>query len=161
MVFLVGSRLESTPEMGRKTQSAGEISSAITGLRALGVRDLTYRMAFLATMVLPASASTSAISIRATAEEEEALMSAIAAQDDASAVDPRTLFPPEDLRVVQEMRNSTPQLYHRMVESVAPSIYGHLEIKAGILLMLFGGVHKVSHNTTPPSPPPTLRAFLR
>ena len=33
---------------------------------------------------------------------------------------------------------ATPQ-----VESVCPSVFGHLEVKRGILLMLFGGVHKV------------------
>ena len=33
-------------------------------------------------------------------------------------------------------------LYNRLVNSIAPTVYGHEEIKRGILLMLFGGVHK-------------------
>lgn len=39
------------------------------------------------------------------------------------------------------MRNS-PQLASNIIESIAPSIYGHAEIKFGVALMLFGGVHK-------------------
>jgi hypothetical protein len=41
------------------------------------------------------------------------------------------------------MRNS-PKLYSRMAESVCPNVFGHPEIKRGILLMLFGGVHKTT-----------------
>ena len=33
-------------------------------------------------------------------------------------------------------------LYSKLAQSIAPSVYGHDEVKKGILLMLFGGVHK-------------------
>jgi DNA replication licensing factor MCM6 len=36
----------------------------------------------------------------------------------------------------------SPRLYVRLARSIAPSVHGHDEIKRGILLMLFGGVHK-------------------
>jgi DNA replication licensing factor MCM6 len=39
---------------------------------------------------------------------------------------------------------STPHLYRKMVRSVAPNIFGHEEIKRGVLLQLFGGVHKTT-----------------
>lgn len=42
---------------------------------------------------------------------------------------------------ISNMRN-TPNLYARMVESICPTVFGHSEIKRGVLLMLFGGVHK-------------------
>ena len=35
-------------------------------------------------------------------------------------------------------------LYRDLIKSIAPAVYGHEEIKKGILLMLFGGVHKVT-----------------
>lgn len=35
-----------------------------------------------------------------------------------------------------------PGIYVKLVKSIAPNIFGHEEIKRGILLMLFGGVHK-------------------
>ena len=32
-------------------------------------------------------------------------------------------------------------LYRRMAKSISPSVFGHEEIKKGLLLMLFGGVN--------------------
>lgn len=37
---------------------------------------------------------------------------------------------------------SEDQLYSRMAKSLAPSVYGHEEVKRGLLLMLFGGITK-------------------
>jgi DNA replication licensing factor MCM6 len=34
------------------------------------------------------------------------------------------------------------RIYQRLTDSICPSVFGHQEIKRGILLMLFGGVHK-------------------
>ena len=53
-----------------------------------------------------------------------------------------------------EMRN-TPHLYNKMVESVCPSVFGHLDVKRGVLLMLFGGVQKTTPEGPPPLPPPS------
>lgn len=33
-------------------------------------------------------------------------------------------------------------MYEKLAQSIAPTIFGHEEIKKGILLMLLGGVHK-------------------
>jgi DNA replication licensing factor MCM6 len=46
-----------------------------------------------------------------------------------------------DRTILRDMR-TTPHLYHRMTESICPSVFGHLEVKRGIMLMLLGGVHK-------------------
>ena len=54
--------------------------------------------------------------------------------------DVATQFTPEE-REIMRMRDQR-DLYNRLVNSVAPTVYGHEEIKRGILLMLFGGVHK-------------------
>jgi MoxR-like ATPase len=48
-----------------------------------------------------------------------------------------------DQRRILQIRN-TPQLYTKLVKSVAPTIFGHDKIKRGILLQLFGGVHKTT-----------------
>ncbi|CAG8526791.1 4270_t:CDS:10 [Ambispora leptoticha] len=37
-----------------------------------------------------------------------------------------------------------PNLYHSLVRSIAPAVFGHEIIKKGILLQLLGGVHKVT-----------------
>lgn len=46
----------------------------------------------------------------------------------------------EVLRMSQQ-----PQIYDRLIQSVAPTVFGHQDIKRAILLMLFGGVHKQTH----------------
>lgn len=45
---------------------------------------------------------------------------------------------------VEEIRmmHDTSNLYNKMVESLCPEVFGHNEVKRGILLMLCGGVHK-------------------
>jgi len=37
---------------------------------------------------------------------------------------------------------ATPELYRNLALSIAPAVYGHEEVKKGILLMLMGGVNK-------------------
>ena len=34
------------------------------------------------------------------------------------------------------------QIYEQLAKSLAPGVFGHLDIKKAILLMLLGGVHK-------------------
>lgn len=46
-----------------------------------------------------------------------------------------------DKTIIKNMLE-TPQLYQNMTESICPGVFGHLEVKRGILLMLLGGVHK-------------------
>lgn len=41
------------------------------------------------------------------------------------------------------MKN-TPSLYSKLVKSIAPTVFGHEEVKRGILLQAFGGVHKTT-----------------
>ncbi len=48
---------------------------------------------------------------------------------------------PELRAEIIEMRK-TPLLYQHLSSSIAPYIYGHDDIKKGLLLMLMGGVHK-------------------
>ena len=50
-------------------------------------------------------------------------------------------FTEEEIEDIRRMRQS-PRFFARMVESVCPTVFGNTEIKTGVLLMLFGGVHK-------------------
>lgn len=36
--------------------------------------------------------------------------------------------------------SSTEDLYTKLASSIAPSVYGHIDVKKGILLQLFGGI---------------------
>lgn len=40
-----------------------------------------------------------------------------------------------------QMKDSD-DLFLKLARSMAPSVYGHVDVKKGIILQLFGGVHK-------------------
>ncbi|KCV72351.1 minichromosome maintenance protein 6 [Fonticula alba] len=109
----------------RSRDASGEGTS---GLKALGVRELTYRLAFLAS-----SADNADSNIKLRFHDSE--------MDVRAIVESFTL---EERQEIWAMKNS-PNLYSRLINSICPSVYGSHEIKKGILLMLFGGVHKSSH----------------
>ncbi len=48
----------------------------------------------------------------------------------------------EDEKKIKELA-SDPQLYEKLVGSIAPSIYGHEKVKESLVLQLFGGVKKI------------------
>lgn len=102
----------------------------VSGLKALGVRDLTYKLAFLATSVRPQHSPIGETTAREDGEDME---------DDEKTV--LKEFSHEQRARIVEMTTS-PKVYSRMIRSIAPTIFGHEEIKRGILLMLMGGVHK-------------------
>ena len=52
-----------------------------------------------------------------------------------------------DYSTVQEIHALKSELFKVLTASLCPSIYGHEEIKAGLLLGLFGGSVKFSSNT--------------
>ncbi|OIV95224.1 hypothetical protein TanjilG_21614 [Lupinus angustifolius] len=110
----------------RKDSSAG--NEGLSGLRALGVRDLSYRLAFIANSVQICDGRREAdIKNRKKDVDEEDLQ-----------------FTEKELDEVEKMRR-TPDFFNRLVDSVAPTVFGHQDIKRAILLMLMGGVHKVTH----------------
>jgi hypothetical protein len=112
------------------------------------VRELTYKLAFLASSVQPAEARLGVVSIRDDPDEAQAA------------------FTTHDRELILRMRE-TPNIYRsvfatffvsstracwlmavclvdKLAISIAPTVYGHDEVKRGILLMLFGGLHKAS-----------------
>lgn len=48
----------------------------------------------------------------------------------------------QDHKLIYEQMFCTPSLYNKMAESICPTVFGHIEVKRGVLLMLLGGVHK-------------------
>ncbi len=51
------------------------------------------------------------------------------------------IISPEDEAIIKEL-SQDPALIRKMVASVAPSIYGHDQVKEALLLQMFGGVRK-------------------
>ncbi|CAN1809955.1 DNA replication licensing factor MCM6 [Linum perenne] len=123
-----GERAECSKDAPQRKNS-GLGNDGVKGLRALGVRDLSYRLAFIANSVqvvllLPGSYQTI---IEVTSKYAFV----------------KTLQP-EELEEIQRMRN-IPDFFNKLVDSVAPTVFGHQDIKRAILLMLLGGVHKFTH----------------
>jgi len=94
-----------TPK-GHKDVSEGE---GVGGLKALGVRELTYKLCFLASSVQLANVDMGTLNVR---EEDDVDMQQI-----------NTEFTQEDLLEIYQMKQD-PKLYQRLVASIAPTIYG-------------------------------------
>eukprot|EP00268_Persea_americana_P052479 TRINITY_DN5877_c0_g1_i1.p1 TRINITY_DN5877_c0_g1~~TRINITY_DN5877_c0_g1_i1.p1 ORF type:complete len:831 (-),score=179.28 TRINITY_DN5877_c0_g1_i1:344-2836(-) len=124
-----GERAECRREASQRQGASGG-HEGVKGLRALGVRDLSYRLAFIANSVQVASDGRGS-NLRSTRRDVD--------DDDDSQH-----FTAEEMNEIQAMRN-TPDFFNKLVDSIAPTVFGHQEIKRAILLMLLGGVHKFTH----------------
>lgn len=134
--------------LGRGNEGGG---SGVSGLKSLGVRDLTYRMSFLACMITPdltAAGQTGSRHLNGQANNILASLHQTSALDpyetgeEAQAEYLASLTPAEidDLRQMVHK----PNIYMRLVESLAPMVYGHEVVKKGLLLQLMGGVSKMT-----------------
>lgn len=119
---------------GGENSTQGMEGEGVRGLKALGVRELTYKTCFLACSVQTMEQRFNSISIRSEYADDD---SAGGNATDAAAQE----FSDDELSAIQRMKQD-PDRYLKMAKSICPSVYGHDEIRKGILLMLFGGVHK-------------------
>lgn len=125
-ITIAGEKVQTKKQDG--VRSSAVYNEGIQGAKSQGARDLTYKLSFLASIVQSADGRFGSLSSMQDQNEDSAEM--IIEQ-----------FEKHELEDISRMKHS-PQLYNRLVGSVAPSIFGHDEIKRGLLLMLFGGVHK-------------------
>lgn len=119
-----GERVQAAPK-----GVAGLRGDGYTGVKQFGVRELVYRTSFLACHVASAEEKKGSTSIRGEDAEEETFNTVLRS------------YTRQERDEIGAMKNQ-PRLYQRMVSSIAPTVYGHDEVKRGVLLMLFGGVHK-------------------
>eukprot|EP00729_Bicosta_minor_P003166 gene3166-31554_t len=112
----------------RGGQRGGYSQDGVTGLKSLGVRDLPYKLAFMASTVLPSDFKHGIINVR----DEEATPETVVGE--LSEAEREELIAMKD----------DPKIYDKIAASIAPTVFGHEEIKRGIALMLFGGVHKTT-----------------
>jgi DNA replication licensing factor MCM6 len=128
----------------RPSDAATGGGGGVQGFAALGVRELTYRTCFVATSVLPADYEQSN-------ENEQVMASLLYGKEIANVFSDADPTPNQvamefttDQRAEIRAMQSYPRLYEQMVDSIAPSTFGHREVKKGILLLLLGGVHKTT-----------------
>ncbi|CEG47470.1 mcm-domain-containing protein [Plasmopara halstedii] len=117
-----------------ENSTQGMQGEGVRGLKALGVRELTYKTCFLACSVQTMEQRFNSISIRSEYNEDNT-----EEQENGEAA--LQEFSDEEVASIRRMQQD-PDRYSKMAKSICPSVYGHDEIRKGILLMLFGGVHK-------------------
>ncbi|RYO96830.1 hypothetical protein DL765_011403 [Monosporascus sp. GIB2] len=120
--------------------------NGVSGLKSLGVRDLTYRLAFLANMVTPDTSTPGQSATRQVNDIVNALTQASA--DTAESVEEAqsavlSSMTGSEIEELREMVHSD-HIYSRLVNSLAPMVYGHEIVKKGLLLQLMSGVHKTT-----------------
>ncbi|KAI2472438.1 MCM-domain-containing protein [Annulohypoxylon bovei var. microspora] len=131
----------------RNTPRGNDVGgSGVSGLKSLGVRDLTYRLAFLANMVTPDSSSPGQSASRQVHDIINSLTQTSAdtaetAEEAQTAV--LNSMTPSEIDELREMVHSD-HIYARIVQSLAPTVYGHDIVKKGLLLQLMSGVHKTT-----------------
>ncbi|KAK2078066.1 hypothetical protein QBZ16_003934 [Prototheca wickerhamii] len=129
-------RLQS--KQNNRDAARGNGDGGVTGLTAgparTGIRELNYRLAFLACSTRALDASAGVINIRG--------------EDDVTPEEVLAGFTREQAETLEAMR-SDPALYDRLADSIAPHVWGHRDVKRALLLMLLGGVRKVTSEGIP------------
>uniref|UniRef100_A0A8C8K995 DNA replication licensing factor MCM6 n=1 Tax=Oncorhynchus tshawytscha TaxID=74940 RepID=A0A8C8K995_ONCTS len=125
----LGVRAETSSRVGGRQ---GYENEGLCGLKALGVRELSYRLAFLACHVAPTNPRFGGKELRDEDQTAESIKSQMSVQE---------------WEKVFEMSQDK-NLYHNLGTSLFPTIHGNDEVKRGILLMLFGGVPKTTMEGT-------------
>ena len=101
----------------------------VGGVKKVGVKDLSYKMVFIACSVATGDTRFGFANNNATAEgNEEETTETLAAK-----------FTGAERARVADMKQQD-NLYTKLANSIAPSVHGHTDVKKGILLQLFGGV---------------------
>ncbi|KAI0995765.1 DNA replication licensing factor [Podosphaera aphanis] len=137
------------PTAVRDTQNRSGDASGVTGLKALGVRDLTYRLAFLACMVTPDTTSDGLAEGQNMTGQITNILASLSQNgsfdmneegDKAQEAVLASMTHAE----IEDLRNMvhSDHIYSRLVNSLAPMVYGHEIIKKGLLLQLMGGLAK-------------------
>lgn len=101
----------------------------VTGLKRLGVKDLSYKLVFIANSVHAADSRFGFSNVQSVDDEEKG-------EDEQIKQ-----FSMAERHTVLKMKDQD-DLYSKLAQSISPSVYGHFDVKKGILLQLFGGVHK-------------------
>ncbi|KAJ3414676.1 MCM DNA helicase complex subunit mcm6 [Chytridiales sp. JEL 0842] len=124
---LVGRKIEGTRDVGGGRGGEG-FAQGVSGLKALGCRELTYKLTFLGCYAR-------------SAKDRNALTAIHDSFETGDIEEIEKQFKPEELVEVRQMQSER-NIYQKLVASIAPHVFGHENVKKGILLQLLGGVHK-------------------
>jgi DNA replication licensing factor MCM6 len=126
---LIGNKVQARRDAISGRGRDGFTQEGVTGLKSLGVRDLTYRLVFLGCFVKNVEMKNALNALHDIIDEEDATERLL------------LQFSEEQLNELQEMKTDR-RIYQKLANSICPHIYGHEDIKKGVLLQILGGVHK-------------------
>jgi DNA replication licensing factor MCM6 len=144
-------RMGEAAVQSKSSRSNSEFNDGISGLKKLGVKEMTYKLLFIASSIQMMDQRTGQVQMHnilpyfqtqdAHAQAYETADGGIDGTANAASNVPTPQFTEEEMLSIERMF-MTSQLYNAMAESICPNVFGHMEVKRGILLMLLGGVHK-------------------
>lgn len=148
---LPGVKPSASRDMRGIARTSEGLNSGVSGLRTLGVRDLTYKMSFLACHVISIGTNINDQSNNKDGEsanpESELQMASNLQMNNAFLDNERdqevflNSLNSEEINELKEMVKDE-HIYDKLVRSIAPAVFGHEAVKKGILLQMLGGVHK-------------------
>ena len=103
-----------------------KITEGVTGLKNLGIKDMTYKLLFIANNIIFPNKDYNSI---------------IENKNDDTTNEVIKNFSKAQIDKILLMKNDT-SIYNNLSKAIAPNIFGQDEVKKGILLMLVGGVNK-------------------
>lgn len=143
---LPGVKASSSMDTRGIARTSEGLNSGVTGLRQLGVRDLTYKISFLACHVISigtnigggnTGSDTHENSLKFT-ENQNSDVYRDYEKDQEAFLSSLNTAEINELKVMVKDEH----IYDKLVRSVAPAVFGHEFVKKGILLQMLGGVHK-------------------
>lgn len=148
---LPGVKPSASRDMRGIARTSEGLNSGVSGLRSLGVRDLTYKMSFLACHVVSIGTNINDQSKNdngdATNTESELQLATNLQANNAFLDNEKdqevflNSLNSEEINELKEMVKDE-HIYDKLVRSIAPAVFGHESVKKGILLQMLGGVHK-------------------
>lgn len=108
--------------------------SGVTGLKSLGVKEMTHSLAFLANACIRDG------------QEKPCIGTDSAKDNDIQGIDAAD-FTKEEIMKIEKM-SKDPSLLDNLSQSLFSSIYGSEDVKRGVLLQLLGGVAKKTETGT-------------
>jgi DNA replication licensing factor MCM6 len=100
-------------------RNEGRTMDGVSGLKRLGVKDLSYKLVFIANSVHAADSRFG--------------FSNLSSVDDEEKQDAIKQFSFTERHTVMQMKDSD-DLFLKLSKSMAPSVYGHVDVKKGIIL---------------------------
>lgn len=119
-------------DMSKMQRNDARPMDGVSGLSEIGVRDLSYKMVFIACHV---STTDTRFGFNSNAHNVQD------GDDDEQPEMKISSLSRNEQAIIVGMKDQQ-DLLTKMAESIAPNVFGHLDVKKGLLLQLFGGIGK-------------------